>query len=76
MKTPINEWAAELVARPRFGDIAREEFWIVAKSFFAPVYGTLIVLKHLLRFTRQVDRRALAVNRFAEDGDAELLPAE
>jgi len=40
-------------------EIAREEFWIVAKSFFAPVYGPVLVWKRLLRLTRRVDQRAL-----------------
>lgn len=42
-----------------FLEIAREEFWIVAKSFFAPVYGPLLVWKRLLRLTRRVDQKAL-----------------
>ncbi len=42
---------------PTFREIAREEFWIVAKSFFAPVYGTLLVLRQLLKVTQQVDAR-------------------
>jgi hypothetical protein len=40
-----------------FRAMAREEFWIVVKSFFAPLYGTLLVWRHLLRLTRRVDRR-------------------
>jgi hypothetical protein len=43
---------------PGFRDIAREEFWIVARSFFAPIYGTLLVWKRLARLTRRVDRKA------------------
>lgn len=58
--------------RPTFLEMAREEFGIVARSYFAPVYGTLLVLKHLLRLTRKVDRRALA--RTADP--APLQPAE
>lgn len=45
--------------RPTFAQVAREEFWIVAKSYFAPVYGTLLVLRMLLRLTRRVDGKAL-----------------
>jgi hypothetical protein len=45
--------------RPTMREIARQEFWIVAKSFFAPVYGTLLVCRRLWRLTRQVDRKAL-----------------
>jgi hypothetical protein len=41
--------------------MAREEFWIVAKSFFAPVYGTYLVWRRLLRLTQKVDRKALTV---------------
>ncbi|MBV8686124.1 MAG: hypothetical protein JOZ90_02935 [Alphaproteobacteria bacterium] len=52
----------------RFRDIAREEFWIVARSFFAPVYGTLLVWRRLARLTRRVDRPAA--------GGRPLQPAE
>lgn len=54
------------LVRPTFGEIAREEFWIVAKSFFAPVYGTLLVLRHLLKVTRRVDARDIATLEAAE----------
>jgi len=42
---------------PRLRDIASEEFWIVARSFFAPIYGILLVWKRLSRLTRQLDRK-------------------
>lgn len=45
-------------AQPGFREIAREEFWFVAKAFFAPVYGTYLVWKQLLRQTEKVDRKA------------------
>ena len=48
-------------SQPTFREIAREEFWIVAKAFFAPVYGTYLVWRHLLRLTRKVDRKALGL---------------
>ena len=46
---------------PRLREIARKEFWIVAKAFFAPVYGTYLVWRQLLRQTEKVDRKALGV---------------
>jgi len=49
----------ETQREPGFRDIAREEFWIVARSFFAPIYGTLLVWKRLSRLTRWVDRKPL-----------------
>jgi hypothetical protein len=57
---------------PGFRDIAREEFWIVAKSFFAPVYGTWLVWKRLLRLTRHMDRKSAP----RSPGDPPLQPAE
>lgn len=48
-------------SQPTFRDIAREEFWIVAKAFFAPVYGTYLVWRQLLSLTHKVDREALDV---------------
>jgi hypothetical protein len=53
---PMSEASEEV----SFRDMACEEFWIVAKSFFAPVYGTLIVLRHLLTLTQRVDAKALS----------------
>ncbi|MFL6843771.1 MAG: hypothetical protein ACJ8ER_02685 [Allosphingosinicella sp.] len=41
--------------------MAREEFWFVAKAFFAPVYGTWLVWKQLLQATEKVDRERLGV---------------
>jgi hypothetical protein len=55
-----------------FRDIAREEFWIVARSFFAPIYGTLLVWRRLARFTRQVDRGTFR----SRPSDPPLQPAE
>lgn len=48
-------------AQPTFGEIAREEFWFVAKAYFAPVYGTYLVWKQLLRLKEKVDRKALGI---------------
>lgn len=48
-------------AQPTFREIAREEFWFVAKAYFAPVYGTYLVWKQLLRLKENVDRKALGV---------------
>ncbi|MEA3052595.1 MAG: hypothetical protein QOG72_1498 [Sphingomonadales bacterium] len=50
-----------LPPQPAFREIAREEFWIVAKAFFAPVYGTYLVWKQLLSLTQKVDRKALGL---------------
>lgn len=36
-------------------DIARQEFWIVAKTFLAPVFGTFLVLRFIRDVTRLVD---------------------
>ncbi|HET9640149.1 MAG TPA: hypothetical protein VFP12_13180 [Allosphingosinicella sp.] len=44
-----------------FREIAREEFWFVAKGFFAPVYGTYLVWRQLLRQTDKADRKALGI---------------
>lgn len=57
------------VDRPTLREIAREEFWIVAKSYFAPIYGTLLVWRHLLRVTQRLDRKAL------NDAEKPLLSA-
>ena len=46
-------------SQPGFREMAREEFWIVAKAFFAPVYGTYLVWRQLSRLTDKVDRKAL-----------------
>lgn len=65
--------------RPRqatFGEVAIEEFWIVAKSYFAPVYGTLLVWRRLLRLTRRVDRQALAGKVAPPAETPSLSPAE
>lgn len=48
-------------SQPAFREIAREEFWFVAKAFFAPVYGTYLVWKQLVRLKERVDRKALGV---------------
>jgi hypothetical protein len=60
------------LAGPTFREMAREEFWIVAKSFFAPIYGTYLVWRRLLRLTKKVDRQALA----AAAPEPPLQPAE
>ncbi|MBO9711415.1 hypothetical protein [Sphingomonas sp.] len=44
-------------ARDTIGQMARQEFWVVAKSFFAPVYGTILVLRQLMRWTNRIDER-------------------
>lgn len=50
--------------------LAREEFWIAAKVFFAPIYGTALVL-------RTLDREAGYESMLAETPEPEhLLPAE
>lgn len=56
-------------------EVAQEEFWIVAKSFFAPVYGPIVLFRQLLQLTRAVDgkyRQSIAT----EDDKACLSPAE
>ena len=50
-----------LRSRPTFREIAREEFWIVAKAFFAPVYGTWLVWRQLLQQKEKADRKALGI---------------
>ena len=45
-----------------FRQMAREEIWIVAKAFFAPVYGTYLVWRHLLRLTEKADRKAFGID--------------
>ena len=47
--------------QPTFREIAREEFWFVAKGFFAPVYGTYLVWRQLLRQKEKADRKALGI---------------
>ena len=59
-------------SRPTFREIATEEFWIVAKSFFAPIYGTYLVWRRLLTLTKKVDREAL----MPVDPEPPLQPAE
>ena len=54
------------------GDIAREEFWIVAKSYFALIYGTVYFLKRLIRIAMRVDDRA----RTAGKARGWSIPAE
>lgn len=49
----------------------------MAKVFFASIYGTFIVLRHVLKVTQQMDGRAGAAISAAKDGDAPwLIPAE
>lgn len=48
-------------SQPAFREMAREEFWFVAKAFFAPVYGTYLVWRQLLRLKEKVDRKALGI---------------
>lgn len=70
--TDVSDEETGEAREPGFRDIAREEFWIVARSFFAPVYGTLLVWKRLSRLTRQVDRKAAP----RAPSDPPLQPAE
>lgn len=78
IKMPKIEVAAEADGQkvsptgPAFREMAREEFWIVAKSFFAPIYGTYLVWKRLRRLTYKVDRKALDVST----AQPPLQPAE
>lgn len=63
-------------ALPAFAAVAREEFWIVARSYFAPIYGTLLVWRLLLRVTRRVDAKTLS-RKVAPAAEAPTLsPAE
>ena len=59
--TPVRKPRGPTRSQPGFREIAREEFWIVAKAFFAPVYGTYLVWRQLLRLKEKVDRKALGV---------------
>lgn len=58
--------------RPNFRDIAREEFWIVAKAFFAPIYGLFLVRKELSKLLRHADRNGAD----GQDTDPALTAAE
>ncbi len=40
---------------PSVGQVAREEFWIVAKTFFAPVYLMVLLWRRLSRGSRPID---------------------
>jgi hypothetical protein len=70
--TEVSDRQADIPPSPGVRDIAREEFWIVARSFFAPIYGTLLVWKRLSRLTRRVDRGSAE----RPPGDPPLQPAE
>lgn len=48
-------------SQPAFREMAREEFWFVANAFFAPIYGTYLVWRQLLRLKEKVDRKALGI---------------
>lgn len=41
---------------PSLTDIARQEFWIVAKTFLAPVFGAYLVLRFVRDLTHIVDQ--------------------
>lgn len=78
-ETHHRDGAKAAVDRIRFGNVAKEEFWIVTRSFFAPIYGTVIVLKQLLKVAQQMDsgHHVAAGKTAAEDpGDSYLMPAE
>ena len=66
--------AASGAHAPTIGQIAREEFWFVAKSYFALVYGTAFFLKRLLRAATRIDDRALGTA--ASDRGEYVMPAE
>jgi hypothetical protein len=38
-----------LHTQPSFADLARQEFVIMAKAFFAPIYGTWLVISELMK---------------------------
>ncbi|WP_420479002.1 hypothetical protein [Brevundimonas sp. FT23028] len=40
-------------------EIVRQEFWIVLKAYFAPIFGTIAVIGHLREVIRLTDRGAL-----------------
>ena len=62
---------------PSFQEIAREEFWVVAKSFFAPIYGTMLVLRQLLRVTHYMDSNLPSdMTPGEERGAPWVIPAE
>ena len=71
MRNDLNSWTS-------FGEMAREEFWIVLRSFFAPIYGTFIVLRHLLQETSRVDRGvpSVAVSMVEVSKPQWTIPAE
>jgi len=58
--------------RPHFRDMAREEFWIVAKAFFAPVYGLFLAWRELSESLRRVDGNTTD----QADPDPAFTPAE
>lgn len=39
----------------QFGEMVKQEFWIVFKAFFAPIIGTIAVYDHLRKVIRLVD---------------------
>jgi hypothetical protein len=59
--TPASTSREPALSQPTFREMAREEFWFVAKAFFAPVYGTYLVWRQLLQATEKVDRKTLGV---------------
>ena len=68
----MTDFPNEASAGPTVGEIAREEFGIVAKAFFAPVYGSWLVLRQLLKVTQRVDSNAPV----AVEAEACAVPAE
>jgi hypothetical protein len=66
---------AEPSGHPSFREMAREEFWIVAKSFFAPVYGLFLVWKELSKLVRRADRVLVRDPDLVADAHM-LTPAE
>lgn len=59
---PVRKPLEPALPQPAFREMAREEFWFVAKGFFAPVYGTYLVWKQLLRLKEKADRKALGID--------------
>lgn len=45
-----------LTAAAYLGEVVRQEFWIVLKAYFAPIFGTIAVISHLREVIRLTDR--------------------
>jgi len=42
------------------GQMAREEFGLMLRAYFAPVFGTVLVLRQLMQASKQVDQASRA----------------